>query len=365
MQLLPFQGGYPNLELVPHDAAFFDAAREKYAEYKTNQQYLFANEEAIYLYHIQSKKGKEYLGLIACASIEDYLNNIIKKHEKTITHNESLQMELLKERSAAIKPVLISYPHAPEIDSYLSALNNNLPIFYQISLDGDLHIFRQIESPKQIKEVQQLFNIKVPVAYIADGHHRSASSAAYYKSGNLAASKLMCAFFGDNQMEIKPFHRLILGLNGLSEDAFLNQLKPLFKIKYLTRRAVANQPKQMTICLNGSWFSLLWRKEVYKDFVSADKTILDVHLLNDLILKPILGIKKIRSDKRIKYLDGTNSVDDLNHICRKSEKDYVLFTMFPIEFKDLVAIADSEGTMPPKSTFFEPRMRNGLFVYDM
>jgi len=364
MKISPFEASYLDLQKIPHETAFFDTVKEQYLEYKTAGLFLHDPEEAIYLYRIESPE-RSYTGLVACADIEDYLKGLIKKHEHTIVKHEQTQLELLRQRAASIKPVLITYPRVDEIQEALVAYAKQHQPFQSVKLGSDNHVFWRLTKSPFLDRIIALFDKQVPIAYIADGHHRTATLAMLYKSGMPEASKLLCAFFQPDELEILGFHRVVEGLNGRTTDEFLEALKPLFVIKFLKKGMLPHRKLDIAACLStGEWFSLQWRKSVVKAMEDANKIVFDAHLLNEKVLKPILGIKNIRRDNRVTYLKGTKDLLAIE-LAAKKLKEGVIFCLHPVYFEDMIALADSEGIMPPKSTFFAPRMLNGLLGYEI
>ena len=365
MKILPFKAVYPNLNNVPHSNDFFDTVKFRYHEYATEDMFKTSDSEAIYIYQIKNKDKQKFTGLIACTDIADYFDGKMKKHEKTIVSNEELQSELLSTRGAAIKPVLLTYPSVPELNELiLNYLDNNRK-FYVIELGGEKHRFWQIAEPKIIKKIQQIFQEKIPHTYIADGHHRSASFAALHeKNKSDKTNKMLTAYFPIEELEIKEQNRIVADLNGLTPDKFLEKLMVLFKVKVLKKGVKPYAKLEMTMFLDKKWFQLNWRKSELKDFAKG-LVLLDAHLLNEKILKPILDVKNIREDERVQYMDGSKNIEEIEEATQTLPTEGVAFCLYRVEFDDLIEVADSNGVLPPKSTFFEPRMKNGLLVYEI
>ena len=365
MKILPFKAVYPNLDQVPHSNDFFDTVKFRYDEYAHEGMFQAANDEAIYIYQIKNKENRKFTGLIACTDIADYINGNMKKHEKTIVHNEELQSDLLYKRNAAIKPVLLTYPSVLELNELIFNYIESHKKFYVIELGGEKHRFWQISEPEIIQRIQNIFQQKIPQTYIADGHHRSASFALLHdKLKNEKSSRMLTAYFSIEELGIREQNRFVNGLNGLTPDDFLDKLKHLFKVKVLKKGVKPYAKFELTMYLDGKWFQLNWRKSELKGFAEG-LVLLDVHLLNEKVLKPILNIKNIRQDKRITYIDGSNDIEDIEKKVAAVGADGVVFCMYPVEFEDLKTVSDSKGVLPPKSTFFEPRMKNGLLVYEL
>ena len=378
MKILPFKAIYPVLEKVPHSNDFFDTVKFQYHDYREEGLFQPTEKEAIYIYRITNTEGEKCTGLITCVDIADFFNGNIKKHEKTIVKNEELQSELLQKRGAAIKPVLLAYPSSrphttmwsdrdkkdqeSQLQELLFKYIENHKKFYIIHIGGEKHCFWQITEPDIIETIQTIFKTEIPHCYIADGHHRSASFAALHtKLKSAKTAKMLCAFFPEQDLHIQAYDRIVADLNRLSQDEFLSELTHFFKVKVLKKGVKPYAKFEMTMYLGGRWFQLNWRKSELKEFAQG-LVLLDVHLLNEKILKPLLGVKNIREDPRVTYREGTKSIKSIEEAC---PTEGVAFCLFPVEFEDLMAIADSNGILPPKSTFFEPRMKNGLLVYEI
>jgi uncharacterized protein (DUF1015 family) len=370
MRILPFEAIYPNLEKVPHTSDFFESVKFKYHEYAVEKRFCNTSKDAIYFYQIKNDENQTATGIIACTDIQDYIENYIKKHEKTILSNESLQANLLQTRQAAIKPVLLTYPANSAIKTLIMNHINSHEKYYMIKIGTEKHIFWQVTEPNIIEKVQKIFKEKITYTYLADGHHRSASFLALHnKLNNEKTKKMLCAFFAIEELRINAFNRLVKDLNGMSEDVFLDKLMPFFKIKVLKKGVLPYAKFEMTMYMAGKWFQLNWRKSELKGFAEG-LVLLDVHLLNEKVLKPILGIKNIREDSRIQYMEGNQTIGAIEKRLEAFDTEGpngppVVFCLFPVEFDDLKLISDANGIMPPKSTFFEPRMKNGLLVYEI
>lgn len=377
MKILPLKAVYPNLNQIPISNDFFDSVKFRYREYASQNMFEATHQDAIYIYQIKDRNMRKFTGLITCTDISDYFEDRMKKHEKTIISNEKTQSELLHLRGAAIKPVLLTYPSVSELNELIYKYLDTHKKFYVMELAGEKHRFWQITEPEIIEQIQVIFEKKIPVTYIADGHHRSASFAALHqKIQSEKTQKMLTAYFPVEELAIREQNRLVTDLNGLSPDAFLEKLRDYFKIKVLKKGVKPYAKLEMTMFLDNRWFQLNWRKSEIKGFAEG-LVLLDVHLLNEKILKPILGIKNIRVDKRIKYIEGSKSINEIEQTVASLATQTrpkasstvpncpVVFCMFPVEFEDLKQVADSGGVMPPKSTFFEPRMKNGLLVYEI
>lgn len=376
MKLYPFRATHPNFEHLGAFTAILDTIKEKYSDYKKDGLFQQQAEKAMYIQCIETQK-KQSFGLIACTHIEEYLNENIKKHEKTIVNNEEKHLNLLQRHSATIKPILLALPTTPPsvgdaasaLDEFMKNFVQMYPPFYQIDLN-EKYTFWQISDEQHIEFLQKLF-AQITSAYICDGHHRSASLAANYgvqPSENNA--KLLCAFYPRNELTINAFHRVLSKLSASEVNDLLHEWETIFEIQILENAQMPTQKFELTAYCRGIWYRLRWREMVIKNFENTfakNKTLLDVDMLNELIFKKVFKIANIRTSERISYIEGTKSVAHLQKLTDNPNptEGGIAFALYPVHFQDLQQVSDTDGTMPPKSTFFEPRMKNGLLVYDI
>lgn len=373
MQLFPFKATHPNFSQLQNFAPLLDTIKEKYSDYKLQGIFQKNEQNAMYIQQIEVQ-GQRSLGLIACTHIEEYLNNNIKKHEKTIVNNEEKHLNLLQRHAATIKPILLALPMPPpSVTDEVTALDNFMKNFvkiyspyYQIDLT-EKYTFWRIHEAKDIIYLQTLFT-NINAAYICDGHHRSASLAANYlakpQEGN---EKLLCAFYPRKELIINSFHRILARLSPLEVTGLLAEWEHLCEVKKLEKAQLPSRKFEMTAYCRGNWYSLIWREEVIRNFEEKDKVLLDVDMLNELIFKKMFGIQNIRTSERISYVEGSKSMEYLQKMTDNPTltEGGIAFALYPVRFADLQCVSDTNGTMPPKSTFFEPRMKNGLIVYDI
>ena len=234
MKILPFRAVAPDLNKVPHSNDFFDTVKFRYHEYAAEGLFQPTEPEAMYIYQIKDAEGHKKIGLVVATDIAEYFDGNMKPHEKTIVTNEGVQGELLKTRGATIKPVLLTYPPIDELTTLINNYIEKHKKFYVVELGKEKHRFWQVTEGLVLKKIKQIFEEKMPHAYIADGHHRSASFAALHQlSPTDKTGKMLTAYFPHNNLKIHAYHRVVQDLNGLSSDAFLEALREMFKIKIL------------------------------------------------------------------------------------------------------------------------------------
>ena len=369
MTIRPFQAVYPNTDYIASSDSFFETVKSQFLEYRKTGFFEKTSQESVYIYQIQTKK-RTYTGLIACSDINEYIDGNIKKHENTLAAKEQEQMYLLMSRKAVVKPVLLIYPKVKKIDTLIADYIKNKKSFYEIYFDADEqnHVFWEVNNGELIEKIQKLFSTKVPVTYIADGHHRCSSTSLLYsrtkkKNKENPYQNLLSAFFPIEELEIHDYNRIVDGLSEISGTQFMAKLSQLFEIEILEKESKPKQKHEITMFLNKEWFSLKWKTSILKKY-KKENIVLDAKLLDIEVLKNILGIKDVKTDTRIKYLEGPRSLAELKSKTLKVETR-VAFCLYPTEMSDLISTADADGIMPPKSTWFEPRLKNGLIVQEV
>ena len=367
MNIKPFQAVYPNFDYIASADSFFGTVKHQYPEYKKNGFFQKAAQESFYIYEIR-RQVRKHTGLIACSDINDYLEGRIKRHENTLTSQEQMQMQLILSRNATVKPVLLIYPEVKEINAIIAKHQQENDPFYSITFtEGEqIHTFWEINEGQKIQQLQQLFLEKVRQTYIADGHHRTSTTALlherFQKKGPRQYDLLLSAFFTTKEIQVHDFNRIIIGLDEISSVQFMAKLSQYFDMEVINGPAMPSQKHELTLFIKKEWLRLRWRPKVLAECKDLP-VILDAHLLNEKVLFEMLGIENVRSDHRVKYVGGPGSIDEVKQKTIKDEHR-VGFCLYPVALEDLLQTADKGLSMPPKSTWFEPRMRNGLIVHD-
>ncbi len=329
------------------------------------------DEQAYYYLYRQIKEGNTYVGIIACTSIDDYLNGVIKIHEQTITQREEKLKDYLEVCEFNAEPVLFSYPNDAEIDSLCEDVLAYRPEYDFTNTDKVRHSLWVINKSKSIKLLQERFE-KIPNIYIADGHHRSASSALLGKlrsknnpnqTGKEAYNYYLGVFFPESQLKIYDYNRIVKDLNGLKIEDLLKQLNKSFEIKKINQKIYKpTKLHEISMYIAGTWFSLQTKPNVYN---SSDPVgSLDAQILTEQILSPLLNIHDLKVDKRIGFIPGVKGPEALKKSVDEG-KAAVAFGLYPVTMQHLKWIADTNNIMPPKSTWVEPKMRSGLLVYSI
>ncbi|MEZ4950669.1 MAG: DUF1015 family protein [Saprospiraceae bacterium] len=368
MHIRPFHALYPKLKYITSSDSFFGSVKQDYPDYKRAGIFEKTEQEGFYLYSIKSPR-KQYNGLIATSDINDYLDGSILKHEQTLTSLEQVQLDLLFRRGATVKPVLLTYDTVDSIEEwYETFMHRNEPFFeLDFEEEGQHHKIWSINKAEDISELQTLFLNNIPKTYIADGHHRSSTAALMYERNKHKDPEryryFLTAYFSFRDLEVLDFNRVIRDLGNNSLSSFMAHLSKVCEIKPLKKESKPKRKHELTMLVNKEWYRLRWRKKALKG-IEDPASLLDASLLEHLVLDPILGIDDARTDKRIKYVEGVKGMDNITNIVNRGHQR-VGFFLYPVEMEDFTFIADAGSTMPPKSTWFEPRMKNGIIVQEL
>lgn len=312
-------------------------------------------------------------GIVACAYSEDYVNKIIKKHELTRKDKEEDRMKHVRITNANVEPVFFAYPAVSEIDEIVGKITAEKPIYDFIAKeDGFGHRFWVIEDDATIKRIVELFDTKVPAMYIADGHHRSAAAALVgqekkeknpHHTGKEEYNYFMTVIFPDNQLKIIDYNRVVKDLNGLSKEDFLSALNKAYEVEEMG--AEIYKPAKLhefSMYLDGKWYKMTAKAGTFDD--NDPIGVLDVTILSNHVLDAILGINDLRTDKRIDFVGGIRGLGELKRRVDSGEMA-VAFALYPVTMQQIIDIADTGNIMPPKTTWFEPKLRSGLVIHEL
>ena len=353
-----------------HSQAVYDKSVENFNKWK-EKGWLIQDKKPVFYIYAQTMNDRTQYGIVGCASVDDYLNGIIKKHELTRPDKEQDRMVHVRVNKANIEPVFFAYPAVKEIDDIVNKIvTADKPEYDFISEDGFGHQFWVVKEQATNKLIEKLFAKKVPFTYVADGHHRTAAAALVGKelreknrhhTGKEEYNYFLAVHFPDNQLNIIDYNRTVKDLNGLSWEDFLKKLAQSFIIE--EKGTHIYKPKKLhnfSMYLNGKWYSLTAKDGTYND--SDPIGVLDVTILTDQILSPILDIQDLRRSKRIDFVGGIRGLGELRKRVDCGDMK-VAFALYPVSMKQLITIADSGNIMPPKSTWFEPKLRSGLVIH--
>lgn len=333
---------------------------------KFQEEKILIREAKPYVYIYRQKMGSHVQrGIVACCHIDDYANNLIRKHEKTRQDKEDDRTRHVKMLKANTGPVFLAYRDTKAIDTIVSAVERQKPLYDFTAPDGISHTVWRADADTD-RLVEEF--CKVPVSYIADGHHRAAAAARAgmeMRKANAAHNGteeynwFLAVLFPAGQLRILPYNRIVLDLNGMTEGDFLKAVGKKFKV---SANAAPDPvaPRTASMYLGGAWYGLSWEPGKAVDPVQA----LDVSFLQNNLLDPFLGIKDPRTDKRIEFVGGIRGAGELVKRV-DSGKGVVAFSMYPVTVDQMMAIADAGSVMPPKSTWFEPKLRSGLLIHTL
>ncbi len=327
--------------------------------------FLTDEDKAYYVYEL-TMNGRAQTGIVACASIDDYANNMIKKHENTRADKEIDRITHVDTCSAQTGPIFLAYRANEVINGEVRKAKENPALYDFVSDDGIRHAVWKISAPEAVEKIQAAF-VQIDRIYIADGHHRAASAVKVgFKrreanpsyTGEEEFNFFLSVLFPDEQLMIMDYNRVVKDLNGLSEEEFMSRVAECFTVKESAGQAKPEKKGDVGMYLSGKWYLL-----TAKDEIKSDDPVegLDVAILQNSLLTPLLGIKDPRTDKRIDFIGGIRGLSELE---RRADSDMkVAFAMYPTSIGELFAVADAGLLMPPKSTWFEPKLRSGLFIH--
>jgi uncharacterized protein (DUF1015 family) len=359
----------PEIDLPPGTDIYSDAVYRKAVE---NFEKLIAEapleqeaEPSLYLYRLIMGQH-EQIGVVAVCSIDEYDDNTIRKHERTRRDKEDDRTRHMIMLRAQTGPVFLTYRTRAEIDAQVTAAVAGNPLFDITAEDGIRHTIWQLT------DTEQLVNsfASVPLLYIADGHHRAASASraraelreqSFTHTGDEDYNYFLTVIFPDSQVQILAYNRVVRDLNGLSKEEFLNALKRQFTVKE-NASPTPRERGQWSMYLDGQWYGLHLSPDA--TLPASTVSALDVSVLQDRLLDPILGIKDVRTDKRIDFIGGLRGTQELERLVNEG-KAAVAFSLYPTTVEELLMVSDANEIMPPKSTWFEPKLRDGLLIHSI
>ncbi len=354
-----------------HDPRVYEKAAENFQKFQ-DKGWLVQDKKENYYIYAQTMNGKTQYGLVVCAYVDDYMNGVIKKHELTRKDKEEDRMKHVRVNNANIEPVFFAYPDNKELDAIVARYAAAKPVYDFIApIDGFRHQFWIIDNDADIQAITKAF-AAMPSLYIADGHHRSAAAALVGAEkarlnpnhrGDEEYNYFMAVCFPANQLTIIDYNRVVKDLNGLTPAQFLDALKANFDVE--EKGADIYKPNKLhnfSLYLDGKWYSLTAKAGTYND--NDPIGVLDVTISSNLILNDILGIKDLRTDKRIDFVGGIRGLGELKRRVDSGEMKVAL-ALYPVSMKQLMDIADSGNIMPPKTTWFEPKLRSGLVIHKL
>ncbi len=358
--------------LPDHDDKVYDRAVKNFAQWQKNG-WLVQDKKPCYYVYAQTMEGRTQYGLVLCAHTDDYAEGKIKKHELTRKDKEDDRMVHVKIQNANIEPVFFAYKDNSQLNEIVSRTVAAAPEYSFTDENGFGHSFWVIDDDATIERITDIFTNKVNAFYVADGHHRTAAAArvgAEKRSGNAAHTGdeeynyFMAVCFPETQLKIIDYNRVVKDLNGLTPEQFLSALEEDFTVTPYEGEGECHPSHlhNFSMYLGGKWYSMETKPGRYDD--NDPIGVLDVTILSNLVLDKILGIKDLRTDKRIDFVGGIRGLGELSRRVDSGEMK-VAFALYPVSMKQLTDIADSGNIMPPKTTWFEPKLRSGLAIHKL
>ena len=354
-----------------HDTRVYAVAREQFDLFR-EKGWLVQDEQECYYIYAQTMNGRTQYGLVLAAWVEDYMEGRIMKHELTRRDKEEDRMKHVRVNNANVEPVFFAYPHREDLDSIIAEVVAGKPEYDFVSdLDGFGHTFWVIRDAETIAKITEII-AAIPAMYIADGHHRSAAAALVGNEkklqnpnhkGDEEYNYFLAVCFPDNQLHIMDYNRVVRDLNGMTETEFLQALTADFEVTDMgTDTYRPDALHTFALYLGGHWYKLVAKAGRYDD--QDPIGVLDVTISSNLILDKLLGIKDLRSDKRIDFVGGIRGLEELSRRVDSGEMKMAL-ALYPVTMQQLMRISDTGNIMPPKTTWFEPKLRSGLIIHEL
>jgi uncharacterized protein (DUF1015 family) len=365
----------PEVDLPPGTDLYSDLVYEtgKANLDKMISEGILVQDDAPSLYaYAQTMEGRTQYGLVGCASVQDYQDNIIRKHELTRPDKEEDRKQHVRVSNFHAEPVFFAYPDHPEIDGIVKDVVSREPEYDFVADDGIGHRFWAIPEPEMISRLELIFANDIPFTYVADGHHRTAAAAGVGAerreanpdhSGEEEYNHFLAVHFPAAQLTIIDYNRVVKDLNGMDDSAFLSRLQNSFIIEKKGREIhKPGKLHNLGMYLSGAWYSLTAREGTFDDNDPIGQ--LDVTLLSDHVLSPLLDITDLRKSRRIDFVGGIRGLKELERRVDSGEMK-VAFALYPVSMDQLMEIADTNNIMPPKTTWFEPKLRSGLVIHKL
>ena len=364
----------PEIDFEPgtdeHDPKVYEKAVENFRKFQENG-WLVQDSKPCYYIYAQTMDGRTQYGFVVAASVDDYMNGRIKKHELTRRDKEEDRMKHVRNNRANVEPVFFTFPDNDSLEQILKQETAKEPTYDFVADDGFGHTFWVIDSDETIAKISSLF-ADIPNMYIADGHHRSAAAALVgaemaknnpNHTGSEEYNYFLAVCFPASHLKVMDYNRVVKDLNGLTTDEFLRRLEDNFVVELKGSEIFKpGRLHEFSLYIDGKWYSLTAKPGTYND---ADPIgVLDITISSDLILRDILGITDLRSDKRIDFVGGLRGLGELKRRVDSGEMRMAL-ALYPVTMQQIIDIADSGNIMPPKTTWFEPKLRSGIIIHKL
>jgi len=365
----------PEIDFDPiadeHEQKTYDKAVENFKKWQDNG-WLVQDDKEMYYIYAQTMDGRTQYGLVAAANVDDYMTGKIKKHELTRKDKEDDRMIHVRIQNANLEPVFFAYPDIAEMNEIVeNIVKNQEPEYDYVAEDGFGHTFWKIEDDKINNRITEIF-ANVPAFYVADGHHRTAAAARVgaekreqnpNHTGNEEYNYFLAVIFPESQLKVIDYNRVVKDLNGLSKEEFLNKLNESFDVVEMGSEIYhPNKLHNFAMYIDGKWYSLTAKSGTYND--NDPIGVLDVTVLSNLVFDKILNLGDLRTSKRIDFVGGIRGLGELQKRVDSGEMA-VAFALYPVTMRQIIDIADTGNIMPPKTTWFEPKLRSGLVIHKL
>lgn len=357
-------------DVDPYSEQVYEAGKKNFQTLIDQDVFIQDETDCLYIYEL-TMNGRSQSGIVACASVEDYMQGKIKKHELTRPDKETDRKNHVRISMLNAEPVFFAYQSQEVLDQLIEGEKQSLPVYDFITEDGIQHRFWVIKNDTTINSIVDIFS-QMNETYVADGHHRTAAAALVGNDlkaenpshqGTEEYNYFLAVHFPDNQLQIFDYNRVVKDLNGHTAESLIEAISKSFDISLMGKEIFKpNELHEIGMYLDGNWYKLQAHPDVYNDNDPID--VLDVTALSKQILEPVLDIKDLRTDKRIEFVGGIRGLKELNRRVDSGEMA-VAFAMYPVSMKQLMDIADNDLIMPPKVTWFEPKLRSGLVIHSL
>jgi uncharacterized protein (DUF1015 family) len=366
MNISAFKAVFPKVDLIKSPDSFFSNIKYQYNEYRNSGFYIPEKKEGIYIYQIKTKKSS-YTGFLCCTDIDDLRKQKVLKHEQTLAAKEQQMMHLLLQRKALVKPVLLGYKSFNGVEKIIKSTTEKEKAVFKIEFENnEIHSIWRITSKKIINEIVDKFK-NLESSYIADGHHRSTTVLLLNSSKDLGKeskkyNQLLTAYFPFEELEICDYNRVVDIADIMPTSQFIAELSQYYDINLSPKAVKPKSKHELSFYIDKRWYLMTWKKPYLKS--EKDSIILDSAMINEYVFDKILGIKDIRIDTRISYYAGT---EGLAKIVKHADKRGVGIgiCIYPVSVDELTELADQNKTLPPKSTWFLPRLKSGIIAKDL
>ena len=352
-----------------HSQEVYDKVVENFKMFQ-DKGWLVQDAQENYYVYAQTMDGRTQYGIVGAAHIDDYFNNNIKKHELTRKDKEEDRMIHVRITNANVEPVFFSYPAHNEIDAIVAKVIKEKPVYDFVADDGFGHHFWLVSDKATIARITEIFQTEIPYLYVADGHHRTAAAALVGQekrknnpnhTGKEEYNYFMAVLFPDNQLKIIDYNRVVKNLNGLTQAEFMAKLEKNFAVEKMgTEIYKPAKLHEFSMYIDKNWYRLTAKQGTFND--TDPIGVLDVTILSNLVLDAVLGIKDLRTSKDIDFVGGIRGLGELKRRVDSGEMA-AAFALYPVSMKQLIDIADTNNIMPPKTTWFEPKLRSGLAIH--